>query len=217
VGIPPLDFAEFHRRSADECLRAVLVSVGDLDTAQDLVDEAFARAWASWRTVSRHPAPTAWVVRTALNTNISRWRRRRREVSVPDPGTVADPPMAGGAADSPTDPRSPRCSARKSNTSAAVTCTGSFPVTVKNRLQVKRRPPAKSSAGTGPPRSPATGPPAGRPADNAHGQTRRRCAQDTGSCSPQQPPSQPRPNAGATRITRVLSEPLLAVSWHVGA
>jgi DNA-directed RNA polymerase specialized sigma24 family protein len=60
-----LDFAEFYRRSADECLRAVLVSVGDLDRAQDLVAEAFARAWASWRTVSRHPAPAAWVVRTA--------------------------------------------------------------------------------------------------------------------------------------------------------
>jgi RNA polymerase sigma factor (sigma-70 family) len=86
-------------------LRAVLVSVGDLDTAQDLVDEAFARAWGSWRTVGRHPAPMAWVVRTALNSNISRWRRRRREISVPDPGTVADPPMVGGATDSPIDPR----------------------------------------------------------------------------------------------------------------
>ncbi len=100
-----MDFAEFYRRSADECLRAVLVNVGDLDTSQDLVNEAFARAWASWRTVSRHPAPAAWVVRTALNANISRWRRRRREVSVPDPGTVADPPAVGGAADSPIDPR----------------------------------------------------------------------------------------------------------------
>jgi RNA polymerase sigma factor (sigma-70 family) len=82
-----------------------VVSVGDQDTAQDLVDEAFARAWASWRTVSRHPAPAAWVVRTALNTNISRWRRRRREVSVPDPGTVADPPLVDEAADGPIDPR----------------------------------------------------------------------------------------------------------------
>lgn len=100
-----MDFAEFYQRSADECLRAVLVSVGDLDTAQDLVDEAFARAWASWRTVSRHPAPVAWVVRTALNANISRWRRGRREVSVPDPGTVADPPAAGEAAGGRLDPR----------------------------------------------------------------------------------------------------------------
>ena len=105
MGTHPLDFAEFYRKSADGCLRAVLVSVGDLDTAQDLVDEAFARAWASWRTVSAHPAPAAWVVRTALNANISRWRRRRREISVPDPGLVTDPPMAAGLTSSPIDPR----------------------------------------------------------------------------------------------------------------
>jgi RNA polymerase sigma-70 factor (ECF subfamily) len=68
------------------------------------VDEAFARAFASWRSVSRHPAPTAWVVRTALNANISRWRRRRREVSVPDPGLAADPAMAERA-DTAVDPK----------------------------------------------------------------------------------------------------------------
>ncbi len=105
VGTQRLDFAEFYRRSADDCLRAVLVSVGDRDMAQDLVDEAFTRAFASWRTVSRHPAPPAWVVRTALNANISWWRRRRREVSVPDPGVVAAPAAAGAPADSPVDPR----------------------------------------------------------------------------------------------------------------
>jgi RNA polymerase sigma factor (sigma-70 family) len=105
VGTQRLDFAEFYRRSKDECLCTVLVSVGDRDTAQELVDEAFARAWASWRTVSRHPAPVAWVVRTALNANISRWRRLRREVSVPDIGVVADSPAAEGVSDGPVDAR----------------------------------------------------------------------------------------------------------------
>lgn len=105
VGTQQLDFAEFYRGAADECLRAVLVSIGDQDTARELVDEAFARAWASWRTVSRHPAPQAWVVRTALNAGISRWRRRRREVPVPDPGKVADLPAAGGASASLVDSR----------------------------------------------------------------------------------------------------------------
>jgi DNA-directed RNA polymerase specialized sigma24 family protein len=90
VGTQQPDFAEFYRSAADECLRAVLVSVGDQDTARDLVDEAFARSWASWRTLSKHPAPKAWVVRTALNTGISRWRRLRREVPVPDLATVTD-------------------------------------------------------------------------------------------------------------------------------
>jgi len=91
------DFAEFYRRSRDDCLRAVLISTGDRDRAQDLVGdtEAFARACTSWAAVSRHPAPQAWVVRTALNANVSRWRRRRREVPVPDPGAVADLPRAG--------------------------------------------------------------------------------------------------------------------------
>ena len=99
------DFAEFYRESSDDCLRAVVVSVGNRDTAQDLVDEAFARAFASWRTVSRHPAPAAWVVRTALNANISRWRRRRREVPVPDPGLIADRAAVEGAAAGLVDPR----------------------------------------------------------------------------------------------------------------
>ena len=105
MGTQRLDFAEFYREAKEECLFAVVVSVGDRDMAQDLVDEAFAKAWASWRTVSRHPVPAAWVVRTALNTGISRWRRRGREVPVPDLALVADRPAAGGAAGSSVDPR----------------------------------------------------------------------------------------------------------------
>jgi RNA polymerase sigma factor (sigma-70 family) len=105
VGTQRLDFAEFYRTSKDECLRTVLVSVGDQDTAQELLAEAFARACASWRTVSRHPAPTAWVVRTALNANVSQWRRSRREVPVPDLGMVTDMPATSATSASSVDPR----------------------------------------------------------------------------------------------------------------
>jgi RNA polymerase sigma-70 factor (ECF subfamily) len=59
-----MDFADFYARTRDNCPRAILVGVGDLALAEDLVAEAYARAWASWRKVSRHPAPAAWVVRT---------------------------------------------------------------------------------------------------------------------------------------------------------
>jgi RNA polymerase sigma factor (sigma-70 family) len=105
VGTQHLDFADFYRSFRDDCLRTVLVIVGDQDSAQELVAEAFARACASWRTVSKHPAPAAWVVRTALNLNISRWRRRRREVPVPDPGLLAGLPAASAAAPDPVDPQ----------------------------------------------------------------------------------------------------------------
>jgi RNA polymerase sigma factor (sigma-70 family) len=76
------DFADFYERTRDSCLRAVLAGTGDRSLAEDLVAEAFARAWASWPKVSRHPAPAAWVVRTALNIRVSWWRRRRREVAL---------------------------------------------------------------------------------------------------------------------------------------
>jgi RNA polymerase sigma-70 factor (sigma-E family) len=94
------EFQEFYQASRDACLRAVLASVGDRVLAEDLVAEAFTRAWVSWHSVSRHPSPPAWVVRTALNTRISWWRRRRREVDLPAGQDVA----AAEAGDSGVDP-----------------------------------------------------------------------------------------------------------------
>jgi RNA polymerase sigma-70 factor (sigma-E family) len=91
------DFAAFYEQSRDACLRAVAMSARDGEAAEDLVAEAFARAWARWRQVSRHPAPAAWVVRTALNTRVSWWRRRHREVEWAD----HDPPTADRAGDVP--------------------------------------------------------------------------------------------------------------------
>jgi RNA polymerase sigma factor (sigma-70 family) len=90
------DFEAFYRDAKDRCLVTVLVSVGDPDVAQELVAEAFARAWASWSKVSKHPAPQAWVVRTALNVGVSRWRKRRREIATADPTLVADAPSVAG-------------------------------------------------------------------------------------------------------------------------
>lgn len=72
-------FAEFFESSWEPCLRAVAASTGDLTLAEDQVAEAFARAWTAWPKVSRHPAPAAWIVRTALNTGATWWRRRGRE------------------------------------------------------------------------------------------------------------------------------------------
>jgi RNA polymerase sigma-70 factor (sigma-E family) len=87
------EFAEFFRASWEPCLRAVVTVAGRPQLAEDQVAEAFAKAWVSWRKVRRHPAPRAWVVRTALNTGASWWRRRRREL-----------PLAGRDLTAPGDP-----------------------------------------------------------------------------------------------------------------
>jgi RNA polymerase sigma-70 factor (sigma-E family) len=90
------EFAEFFRASWEPCLRAVVAVVGSPQSAEDQVAEAFARAWVSWRKVRRHPAPRAWVVRTALNTGASWWRRRRRELPLADHDVTALGDLGGG-------------------------------------------------------------------------------------------------------------------------
>jgi RNA polymerase sigma factor (sigma-70 family) len=90
VGHEKTEFAEFFQASWEPCLRAVVASTGSVQLAEDQVAEAFARAWLSWRKVRRHPAPRAWVVRTALNTGASWWRRRSRELPLVD-HDAADP------------------------------------------------------------------------------------------------------------------------------
>ena len=97
MDIDSAGFAEFYQTARDDCLRAIYASVGDRQAAEELTAEAFARAWARWRTVGQHPAPRAWVVRTALNTRVSWWRRYRREVSLPD--ALAEAADRAGRAD----------------------------------------------------------------------------------------------------------------------
>ena len=95
------EFARFFRASWEPCLRAVVAVAGARQPAEDQVAEAFARAWASWRKVREHPAPQAWVVRTALNTGASWWRRRNRELPLPDHDLTAP---AGIHGDPGSDP-----------------------------------------------------------------------------------------------------------------
>ena len=92
MGHQKTEFAEFFQASWEPCLKAVVASTGSVQLAEDQVAEAFARAWLSWRKVRRHPAPRAWVVRTALNTGASWWRRRIHEL-----------PLAGHDAAAPHD------------------------------------------------------------------------------------------------------------------
>ena len=90
------EFVEFYTAQRDRCLRAAIAWGMDPHRAEESVAEAFSRAWARWRTVSTMQAPAAWVVRTAINQDISSWRRHGREIPSevvprlsPAPGSTA--------------------------------------------------------------------------------------------------------------------------------
>ena len=75
------EFAAFYMASKERCLRAAMAYGMAPQSAEDAVAEAYSRAWARWSHVRELHAPSAWVVRTAINANISWWRQRRREAS----------------------------------------------------------------------------------------------------------------------------------------
>lgn len=89
------EFGAFYAAYKDRCLRATVASGVDPARAEDAVAEAFARAWARWRTVRNTRSPAAWVVRTAVNADISWWRKRRRETGPPDDAPGDHPDLDG--------------------------------------------------------------------------------------------------------------------------
>lgn len=71
------EFDAFYRRSKDKCFRAVLASVANTAEADDVLAEAYTRAWQRWDHVSTHPAPEAWIVLVAMNLHRDNWRSNR--------------------------------------------------------------------------------------------------------------------------------------------
>ncbi len=60
---------------------ALSIRTGDRATAEDIAQEAIARAWADWENVGLMANPRGWVFRVGFNLASSHWRRltiRRR-------------------------------------------------------------------------------------------------------------------------------------------
>jgi RNA polymerase sigma factor (sigma-70 family) len=87
-------FDAFYRASRQRLYDCLYALTGNAADAQDVVHEAYARAWQRWSTVSDYADPEAWVRTVARRIAVSRWRRTRsalnayRRVGVP-------PPVAG--------------------------------------------------------------------------------------------------------------------------
>jgi RNA polymerase sigma-70 factor (ECF subfamily) len=87
-------FEEFFEERYGAVVRAVAVAVGDRNRAEDLVQEAFARAYRRWRSVRSMDNPVAWVYVVALNAERKRWRRERDRDAAPDLEAVAGDPAS---------------------------------------------------------------------------------------------------------------------------
>jgi len=76
-------FEEFYAENRDRVYRTVALGLPREADPAEATTEAFVRAYVRWRSVSQHPNPVGWVVRTALNYQRSRWRRPRVGFRVP--------------------------------------------------------------------------------------------------------------------------------------
>ncbi len=70
------DFTEFHRLHHQRLVRALAMTTGDADIANEAIDEAMARAAERWTSIGDYSSPEGWVYRVALNWARSVFRRR---------------------------------------------------------------------------------------------------------------------------------------------
>ena len=78
LAVSDMDFAEFYGSAFVKLTIVLQALVRDRSEAEDLVQEAFCRAFARWPEVSRLDDPAGWVGRVARNLAISRWRLSSR-------------------------------------------------------------------------------------------------------------------------------------------
>jgi RNA polymerase sigma-70 factor (ECF subfamily) len=75
------EFDAFYAGSVHRLVGVLYTMTGDLAEAQDVVQEAFVRAWDQRRTLSAVEHPEAWVRTVAWRLAVSRWRRARTGVN----------------------------------------------------------------------------------------------------------------------------------------
>jgi RNA polymerase sigma-70 factor (ECF subfamily) len=69
------EFDDFYAGSVLRVSGYVYALSGDRDETEEVVQEAYSRAWQHWEKVSGHGDPEAWVRTVAYRIRISRWRR----------------------------------------------------------------------------------------------------------------------------------------------
>ncbi len=73
----PDSFDAFYRATRQRLFEFLYALTGNAAEAQDVLHEAYARAWQRWSTVRDCDSPEAWMRTVARRIAVSRWRRAR--------------------------------------------------------------------------------------------------------------------------------------------
>jgi RNA polymerase sigma-70 factor, ECF subfamily len=76
-----LDFDGFYAATHNRLLHVLYAMTGDLAEAQDVLQEAYARAWQRWQAVSDYDEPAAWVRTVAWRLAANRRRKARNRLA----------------------------------------------------------------------------------------------------------------------------------------
>jgi len=90
-----LTFVDFYRDHRSPVARALALTLGDRQLADEATDEAMTRAYQHWKKVSTLDNPGGWVYRVGLNWSRSVLRRVRRPDRTPTGQLFTDAPVAG--------------------------------------------------------------------------------------------------------------------------
>jgi RNA polymerase sigma-70 factor (ECF subfamily) len=93
------EFDAFYANNVRQITAQIRAYTGDLAEAEDLVADAFTKAFVRWKTISEYDNPAVWVRRVAWNLATSRLRRgafarrflrrqRARDVAGPAPDRI---------------------------------------------------------------------------------------------------------------------------------
>ena len=74
-------FDAFYAGASRRVLHQMYAMTGNLADAQELAQEAYARAWQRWSSVSAFDDPEAWVRTVAWRLAASRWRKTKNGVA----------------------------------------------------------------------------------------------------------------------------------------
>jgi RNA polymerase sigma-70 factor (sigma-E family) len=95
----PEHFAEWVAARGGALQRFAYLTTGSADDAADVVQEALARAFPRWTSLTARGTAEAYVRRSIVNASISRWRKEHRVVT----GTGHEPAPTGDSSQALAD------------------------------------------------------------------------------------------------------------------